>query len=357
MREPINIGKRRDGTDHVVHRWVPDPDVIHLAKKALEMRAAGKSYKQIHEETRLYGSMNSYATFFTNKLYTGELVYGELVIPDYCEPIVDSKTWDRVQALHRKHHALNNPWHPRRSTSDYILSGVMKCARCGSPMNGHVIGSTKGKIRYFYYYRCSRRTRRKDCDSATIPQPAIEKAILDEIKSHILTPENLAAVQAEERRIWKESQGGNDHERKRLNKESGSLDKQINNVTDSIAKTGGSQALLEKLQALERERVDLQTKLSRLNESTEPLLELDYQEISSRINEAIDLERDGVNRQQIKDLLRNLIPHIDIVREGKKVKGDIYYYSLQEEVRTYRKRPRGEMTHKHGLEITLGSRK
>ena len=43
--EPMRIGERRDGSEHIVHRWVADPETIHLVIQAFEMRAIGKTYK------------------------------------------------------------------------------------------------------------------------------------------------------------------------------------------------------------------------------------------------------------------------------------------------------------------------
>ncbi len=79
-REPVRIGERRDGSEHIVHRWVVDLEVIPLVIKAFEMRAAGKTYKQIFEATRLYDNKSSYKHMFRNRLFLGELHHGDTVI-------------------------------------------------------------------------------------------------------------------------------------------------------------------------------------------------------------------------------------------------------------------------------------
>ena len=85
-REPVQIGARRDGRPHIVHRWVPDPELVPMVQQAFALRAAGASLNEIHQTTALYNSLNSYTTFFSNRLYIGILEFGDLTIENYCEP-------------------------------------------------------------------------------------------------------------------------------------------------------------------------------------------------------------------------------------------------------------------------------
>ena len=79
-REPVQISKRRDGSDHIGHRWIPDPELIPRIQQAFQMRASGSSLLAIHTATHLYSSLNSYKTFFTNRIYIGILEYGDLIV-------------------------------------------------------------------------------------------------------------------------------------------------------------------------------------------------------------------------------------------------------------------------------------
>ena len=224
-------------------------------------------------------------------------------------------------------------------------------------MNGHVIRNTTRAAQANYlwtYYRCSRRTRRKDCIAPNIPQAAIEEAILDDLKNHILTPDNLARVQEEARKVWEKNQGKNEKERARLMKQTSSIGKQLTNVTNAIVTSGGSHTLLAKLKDLERRESGFLSQLARLDEAPEPILELDHKEISARITQALDLYHDGADRQQIKDQLRNLIQRIDAVRERKTIRRMIYYYSPS---RAYEVCPHGDTLHKHRLKVKIESRK
>ncbi len=90
----ITIGKHRDGTPRTVHAWEPDPSLVPAVCLAFEMRARGASYKTIMDATHLYPAINSYKTFFENRLYMGILEYGDIIIEDYCTPIVSAELWN-----------------------------------------------------------------------------------------------------------------------------------------------------------------------------------------------------------------------------------------------------------------------
>lgn len=92
LRTPHQIGIRRDGTPRIAHRWQPDPDLIPKIREAFKLKSTGATLNQIHTKTRLYGSLNSYRTFFTNTIYIGILRFGDLTVEDYCEPIIDIQT-------------------------------------------------------------------------------------------------------------------------------------------------------------------------------------------------------------------------------------------------------------------------
>ena len=119
-REPITISYHRDGSPRTASRWVPDPDIIPNIVQAFDMFAAGASLGQIHSTFHLCRGINSYTTIFANKLYIGILEYGDLVIENYCEPIVSKSVWDAAQARRQKYARRRNTAsksyeHPRRA--------------------------------------------------------------------------------------------------------------------------------------------------------------------------------------------------------------------------------------------------
>ena len=116
-------------------------------------------------------------------------------LKDYCEPIVDMKTWDTVQKIVEEYAwARTTERHPRRANSIYLFSGLVYCGQCGAPLYGNTV--TRNNI----YgrdeaYRCSQARRRRDCSAGRISRRRLEEAVLSTIRSYVLLPEAVIATQ------------------------------------------------------------------------------------------------------------------------------------------------------------------
>lgn len=356
-REPVQVSTHRDGKPHITHKWVPDPDLVPLVKKAWEMRAAGASFAEIKKATNLYKSINSYTTFFRNKLYMGTLVFGDLVIEDYCDPIIDRETWDTVQK--RKQKRISSTHHPRRDQSTFILSGLLFCMECSSPYSGHSIASRDGKT--YRYYRCSRSHRNRDCPAPNINKELIEGLIINELCDHILDPDHLAILQEESKKEGKRKAEIVEYEVNIHKKELKKLNRQITNTTKAIAELGHSEALLQKLSALESRKTVLETDIAQLKATKIPTgPPLDLKIVAKSLKSVI--KKDSPEGKQI--ILRGLVHRIDVIREKKtnKIEGVITYYlpsnildkkkapsdgGHNEEIYVYGRCPHGGSYHRH----------
>lgn len=341
IREPVRIGNRRDGSEHIVHRWVVDPETIHLVIQAFELRATGKTYKQIHDLTNLYDNISGYKRLFRNRLFVGELVFGETIIEDYCDPVIDQDIWEAVQAIRRTKEDIKGRYHPRRIRSSFILSGLAFCGECGSIMSGQVVTNSKGKV--YRYYRCRARQDKWNCTARNIPQEIAENVVIDDLKQNILTPEKIAAAQERALQVWSENQGKRDKASARIEAKLKTVTRKIGNLISVIGDTG-NRTLLAKLQELETRESDLLFQLSRLEDAPPPILHLDIKKVSSIIQ---SLDRDN---EEINDILRDLIQRVDMKRKKQTIRGTIYYYSLfyADKVTQGRDQP-----HKHKLKVKI----
>jgi DNA invertase Pin-like site-specific DNA recombinase len=275
LRQPITVGTRRSGQPHVLHRWVPDETLLPLVRRAYQMLLDGASLIKIQTVTGLYGSLNSWATFFRNPLYKGVLHFKDLVIENYCEPVVDPVTWEQAQRIldlraGRRHLNADDPsldaaeqarriaQHPRRMASPWLLSGLARCARCGAPLNGHVILDHT-------YYECSRSVRRKDCSATKIPSVPLEAAVLEQIRKLLASPEVLQAYETDHLADYERTIGEFPARRQELAARLGNLRRQISRLTNAIMDHGHSPALLDKLTALETQEYELNDELAQLD--------------------------------------------------------------------------------------------
>jgi len=361
IRQPLDLGKRRDGTAHIVSKWVPDPETWERCKTAWEMRARGSNYRQIHEATSLFRSKNSYTHFFRNRVYLGELRYGDLVIKDKIEPMITESTWLTVQAINKQMHASTRPGsasHPRRSKSHFILSGKAYCAKCGAILNGEII---RFRNRPGYeYYACSGVQRNMNCDARKIPRHTLENAVIDTFQEYIMQPDMLTALQNE---LLNDQDA---HNREtiaqliELERQLANTRRQITNIVDHLADRGPddqSPTLMNKLNDLEAQSLLINGKIADLDHnSTDHPPILTYDELEKLV---IHLKKllDSENKITQRKILNGFIENISVKRDGKKIVGEIKYrFPPDEEFMPISKCLHGVSYHRHKIStITLNS--
>jgi DNA invertase Pin-like site-specific DNA recombinase len=324
-REPLITINPRTGEPRTNHKWVWDKKLAPKVRKAFKMRAAGATLREIHKATRLYGAINSYKTFFTNPLYIGILEFGDLVIKDYCKPMVDMVTWNRVQEkIAELAQKKFKEKHPRRASSVYLLSGLIKCARCGSPMNGNTVSrhTTHGRDEA---YRCSRAKRRLDCDAGRIVRWRIEGEVIKVLAEYILIPEAIAAHQ--EIAIANQTEGEQKRtERKStLSDETMQLSRAIANITQAIADAGHSAALLDTLKLKESQRAQVRTELDQLSTPIQSVPNLTSEQIETASKWLIKVLNNSPP-EKLRQLLRGIIHEVVAERDGNIIRGMITYY-------------------------------
>lgn len=264
MLEPLPpILNERTGEYRSLNKWVPDPDWTHRIQQAFSLKASGSTLIEIHQATHIYNEFSSYRRFFSNKIYIGILEFGGETFDDYCDPIVDRKTWDAVQkilALHSNHqHVSSLDHHPRRkaAAATYLLSGLAHCARCGAPLWGMTSGQRNGT--YYLRYACTNAKRTRTCDLQPIPAKALEQEVISKLTAFFDHPDNLAAILAEDRQQRAQLSSQNGAVLKDLNARLKKVRGSISNVTEAIAERRDkkSQALAGKLDSLEADETDL----------------------------------------------------------------------------------------------------
>ena len=328
-RERVDLGKRRDGSPHIVHRWVPDPAFTGLIRTAFEMKAAGATVRQIHAATHLYSSVDSYDNFFRNRIYIGELKFADLLIEDYVEPIVDADTWravqDRIDISRHKFAQRNDPLrHPRRVNSRWLLSGLAYCGLCDAALVS-VSSIHSGKT--FDYYKCSNVQHNNGCTAKIIHKSVLEKSVIDYLKNYITTPDVVDAINMTMRRSREENLAGIDEQILQINQRLGNVRLRITNITNAIEQASGSESLVNRLVSLEGEERDLerQVKSLRVRKSSIDLAYIDG--LFPRMNQLLE-EVDKMPPEMVKPLLGGFISKVSVVREDRTIKGKIDFYEI-----------------------------
>jgi len=185
-----------------------NPECAPIVKKIYRMCLRGKGAKEIAKTLNDSGIRtardklwNKYGILriLKNPIYIGKYVYarhrelkpGEerFEVSDRHQAIIKVKEFNKVQEIIGNRTFKNN--HPRRTTSDYLLSGIVYCKKCGKAMQG---GSAKSG--QYHYYACYNYLRRGKsvCDSKLLGTKMIERAVVEKLKERVLTPENMAKL-------------------------------------------------------------------------------------------------------------------------------------------------------------------
>lgn len=124
-------------------------------------------------------------TVVTNPIYAGFIRWNyrkasgiktgnEVIVKGEHEPIISKEQFDTVQEIIQKRTGKGFKGH-----THYPFTGVLKCARCGSPMIG---ASRKRKHGVYRFYRCTGRFQSKICDMPLISEEVLAKTFLDEVE-------------------------------------------------------------------------------------------------------------------------------------------------------------------------------
>ena len=152
---PVKMGYYTDGRERIGYHAEPDPEYIDKIRKAVEARLDGATMPQVRNI--LGGPFQTIhikaIQLFKKPLLYGSMTYGGTTIDDYCEPIINKDTFDRLQVY--------NQSQPKRkrsrgagvySMNRSLLSGLLICGECGERM---YLDRRKAKGHTYETYYCS----------------------------------------------------------------------------------------------------------------------------------------------------------------------------------------------------------
>lgn len=156
---------------------------------------------------------------------------------------------------------------PGTSKSTYLLSGVLKCGVCGGGMT--IYGGRRSKTSNVVYrgYRCAFSTRRGDAECSnkvTLSKLKLEEAVIDALRTKILTPEMLDLYEAEFETAYTEAVAEL-HDQRRLTSVRDAVAEQrakVERLADLMEKTG-SETFSERFTAAEQKLRELEAELER----------------------------------------------------------------------------------------------
>jgi DNA invertase Pin-like site-specific DNA recombinase len=156
---------------------VPDPayspaiaEVFQRAAEGVSALARMMNQDYPHRDGRIW-QPSEIRRWLRNRVYLGEVKYGDLVNADAHKPLTDALTWEAAQTPPGTH---------RRASSGFLLSGLIRCASCRASMAGQSRGGASGDIRV---YRCGGRYGCKK--PSVITAERIEGFVTGEVRQYV----------------------------------------------------------------------------------------------------------------------------------------------------------------------------
>ena len=317
--EKVQIGLKRNGQPRYASKWVPDLNWAPVVQEAFRMRAEGATAQEILDKTGLFKGRQGLSWFFRNKTYLGIRKGGEIEVERAHEPLIHRETWERVQATLRSRPQRGDSWPngclpARRVSSPYLLSGLIRCAHCGSAMIGSFDRLPSGTKWRFYVCGKRKREGRRACPTGKLKASLVEGEVMRRVMNRILTP-------AYSRDLLDAANG-------KLNEEAASLDgkiarvrlrlsevnRAIYNLLD-LAERQGSTGATDRLAERESEKAGLEGELQSLsNRKARTKFEVSEEAMKvalSKMRAALDTG----DVQTKRNVLRSFIERIEAERE------------------------------------------
>lgn len=217
--------------------------------------------------------------------------------------IIEDELWERVQAIKQRY---SSRWGNKRQSKKRLLSGLLKCGRCGGGMT----------IRRGDRYYCSARREKGTCDADRgISVQELENRVLNGLRDILLENEALvdefaAEFKRELNRLRKERLGSSRQLLKDLQEVERGIARCLDFITGGDGDPGSVRDQLVRLEARKRE---INADLKPLERDTEIAIHPNLPELYRRKVAALQQALgDEATRAHAVELIRSLLDRVEV---------------------------------------------
>lgn len=241
------------------HKLVINPATAHIVQEAFELYANGETVADICRMFNAKGyrtakgvefNRNSFKSMFRNKRYIGVYTYKDIEMEGGVPAIINKELFETVSRRLSK-----NAEAPARGKAkvDYLLAGKLFCGHCGGSMNGESGTSRTGVVHN--YYTCYTRKRKHACEKKPLKKEWIEYIVAQDAME-LLTDDTIQELA--DMAISQTKQDLRENTRiPELTERMKETESGIANITNAIEKGIASDALMNRLVELEKEKKNL----------------------------------------------------------------------------------------------------
>jgi DNA invertase Pin-like site-specific DNA recombinase len=235
-------------------KLVPDDVTAPLAAEIFKRYDSGERITDIVSWLNCLGLTNqlgnrwrpmNISTHLKNRIYMGEYYYGQFEEPMPCPALIGKELFDSVQEK------LKAAAHRRRERSDYeyLLTGKLVCGFCG-----HQVSGSTAKDKHYYYCRHCKKENR-----SCYPADVLHTRVLDALSEYLCDAKVNELTDAVYEAYRNEQPAD---ERPAIKAEIAGIGRQLQNAVQAILDGFATDALKDKVNALEVRKTALQEKLN-----------------------------------------------------------------------------------------------
>ena len=337
----------KDGQTVTYSSFAVDEDKADLVRRIFQEYASGMSYKKIAHQLNDEGipsarggtwAQSGIREMLYNETYLGHRIWNrnrrnkkvrrgvktpkpreEWIIKENAhEAIICPELWQAVEDRRGQIKAFieagrgNGPAY----RSNYLLTGLLKCAECGGNMHG-MRKSIKGKE--WMYYRCSTHNNRGKSvcsNSRSVRMDIVESRVLRVLTEKLLDPKAVERLVADVRAQVEAEPQSSPQEAKRLKAGISKADKELTNLTTAIKAGGPIEQLVGELKAVQERKTYFEAQLNELaGAKQEDMPHVTIEEIIEAITD-LKATLEFVTPEERKDVLLENINSVEVPQKG-----------------------------------------
>lgn len=249
-------------------RLVVEPEEAKIVHRAYELFTETRNYADVVEYLRMATprkwTIDSVTRLLRNEVYRGVQRFGEWVNETAHEAIIPDELWNAVRTADDARNRRRAPKEKPRDDFPYYLRGLVWCPHCGGRMTPVWHTGMTGIVRY---YECLKAMKKLTvCPVRRVNAVILHDAILREIERAATHPTRMNTLIREAVEILPQPEDLS-AEFKLIERKLIEINKRITRCHEAIEiGSGAVRPLVERMSALERERVEIEMKRRELEE-------------------------------------------------------------------------------------------